>query len=59
MIVLHPRELDPRHPRLPIGGWEEKIHYANLDSVVPKLEGLLPEFKWMSIAAGMPKEWMQ
>lgn len=49
MIVLHPRELDPLHPRLPLRGWEGFVHYANLDGTVPKLKVLLKEMKWTSI----------
>lgn len=49
MVVLHPRELDPEHPRLPLRGWEAKVHYARLDSTVPKLRSLLGEFQWESI----------
>lgn len=49
MLVLHPRELDPMHPKLPIGGWQKSIHYANLNSTVPKLETLLSEKKWTSV----------
>jgi polysaccharide deacetylase family protein (PEP-CTERM system associated) len=49
MVVLHPRELDPEHPRLPLRGWESKVHYARLDTTVPKLRALLDEFEWRSI----------
>lgn len=49
MIVLHPRELDPEHPRLPLSGWAGQVHYASLGSVIPKLHDLLPRFHWTSI----------
>jgi len=49
MIVLHPRELDPAHPRLPLTGWARHAHYAGLRSVVPKLESLLGGWAWGSI----------
>ncbi|MGZ6371665.1 MAG: polysaccharide deacetylase family protein [Bdellovibrionota bacterium] len=49
MVVLHPRELDPAHPRLPLKGWEGWVHYARLGSTIPKLEALLAEGKWTSI----------
>lgn len=49
MIVLHPRELDPSHPRLPLRGWSRRGHYAGLRSTVPKLESLLARWKWGSI----------
>jgi polysaccharide deacetylase family protein (PEP-CTERM system associated) len=49
MVVLHPRELDPAHPRLPLRGWEASVHYARLGSTEPKLRALLREFDWRSI----------
>ncbi len=53
MIVLHPRELDPEHPRLPLQGWAGRVHYARLESVVPKLTDLLPRYSWTSIEHGL------
>jgi polysaccharide deacetylase family protein (PEP-CTERM system associated) len=49
MVVLHPRELDPDHPRLPLKGFERSIHYAQLRTTVPKLNHLLSRFQWRSI----------
>lgn len=49
MVVLHPRELDPDHPRLPLAGWKRWIHYANLGSTLPKLEAILPLYRWRAI----------
>ena len=49
MAVLHPRELDPAHPRLPLKGWEAWLHYARLSTTVPKLEAILRMMKWSSI----------
>jgi polysaccharide deacetylase family protein (PEP-CTERM system associated) len=49
MIVLHPRELDPSHPRLPLTGWARRGHYAGLRSTIPKLEALLARWRWRSI----------
>ncbi len=49
MVVLHPRELDPWHPRLPIYGWEAWVHYVNLDTTVPKLLALSRTFKFLSV----------
>ena len=50
MIVLHPRELDANHPRLPLHGWEAAVHYARLGTVVPKLTTLLGDRPWVGIA---------
>lgn len=52
MIVLHPRELDPAHPRLPLGGWEGWVHYVGLSTVIAKLQSLLRERNWTSIRDG-------
>ena len=49
MLVLHPRELDPNHPRLPLRGWEGQVHYARLGTTVPKLAALLHRWRWCSI----------
>ena len=49
MIVLHPRELDPLHPRLPLRGWEKSVHYARLETTIPKLRRLLSRFRWRSV----------
>lgn len=49
MVVLHPRELDPQHPRLPLQGWESVVHYWNLSSTLPKLHTLLGQMSWGSI----------
>lgn len=50
MAILHPRELDPGHPRLPLKGWEGYVHYARLGSTIPKLESILRGHRWASIA---------
>lgn len=47
MVVLHPRELDPDSPRLPLSGWENYTHHAGLSTVVPKLDKILPRFDWV------------
>ena len=49
MIVLHPRELDPEHPRLPLKSWEGKIHYFALESTIPKLSQILGRFEWQTV----------
>lgn len=52
MMVVHPRELEPGHPRLPLSGIEGRLHYARLGSTLPKLEALLPLYRWTSIREG-------
>ncbi len=40
VIYLHPREIDPDHPRLPLGTVRRFKSYVNLKSTAPKLEWL-------------------
>ena len=56
MLVLHPRELDPAHPRLPLKGWERAVHYAKLETTLPKLECLLKKGNWVSISEAYRSE---
>lgn len=41
IIYIHPREIDPVHPRLPLSRIRSFKSYFNLKSTMPKLEGLL------------------
>jgi polysaccharide deacetylase family protein (PEP-CTERM system associated) len=50
-FYIHPWELDPAQPRLPVS-WKTKIrHYGGLHRTVPRLHALLSEFNFQSIAA--------
>ncbi|MGB7295251.1 MAG: polysaccharide deacetylase family protein [Candidatus Aminicenantales bacterium] len=49
MICLHPREIDPSAPRLPLPPRERFIHYHNIHSTERKLERLLGSFRFVSI----------
>jgi polysaccharide deacetylase family protein (PEP-CTERM system associated) len=40
IIYIHPREIDPNHPRLPLGPWRRFKCYTNLRSTMPKLRWL-------------------
>ncbi|MCH8992505.1 MAG: DUF3473 domain-containing protein, partial [Acidobacteria bacterium] len=43
IYYLHPREIDPGHPRLPMG-WRRRFKsYVNLSSTMPKLRAILAE----------------
>ncbi|HHT9154056.1 MAG TPA: XrtA system polysaccharide deacetylase [Candidatus Hypogeohydataceae bacterium YC40] len=44
MVYLHPWELDPLQPRLPVGGLNRFRHYVNLSKTEEKLRALLKEF---------------
>jgi polysaccharide deacetylase family protein (PEP-CTERM system associated) len=40
VVYIHPWELDPDHPQLPIGGREERVHWLGLRTTEPKLRGI-------------------
>lgn len=49
MCYIHPWEVDPDQPRLPVG-WLTRIrHYRGLDTVLPRLATLLAEFRFTSV----------
>jgi polysaccharide deacetylase family protein (PEP-CTERM system associated) len=49
-FYIHPWELDPDQPRLTVP-WHTKIrHYAGLARTVPRLDRLLSEFRFTSVA---------
>jgi polysaccharide deacetylase family protein (PEP-CTERM system associated) len=44
VFYVHPREIDPSHPRLPMS-WKRRLKsYVNLKSTMPKIERILTEF---------------
>ena len=48
IFYVHPREIDPDHPRLPMN-WKRRFKsYVNLKSTRPKIERLLDEFQFTS-----------
>jgi polysaccharide deacetylase family protein (PEP-CTERM system associated) len=48
VFYIHPREIDPEHPRLPMN-WKRRFKsYVNLESTLPKIERLLSEFQMTS-----------
>lgn len=49
MVYLHPREIDPEHPRLALPLRERFIHYYNIRNTFKKLEKLLIKFQFVSI----------
>jgi len=49
-FYLHPWELDPEQPRLPVS-WKTRIrHYGGLRKMVPRIRTLLTDFHFQSIA---------
>lgn len=49
IVYLHPREIDPRQPRLPLKPKESLIHYFGLRQCAQKLVRLLKKFQFTSI----------
>jgi len=46
VVYLHPREVDPEHPRLPLRLHRRFKSYVNLGSTVPKLKWLCENYKF-------------
>ena len=46
VFYLHPWELDPGQPRLPVAALSRFRHYVNLDRMAGKLSRLLTDFRW-------------
>jgi polysaccharide deacetylase family protein (PEP-CTERM system associated) len=44
VFYIHPREIDPRHPRLPMKASRRFKSYINLESTEPKVRSLLRDF---------------
>lgn len=49
-FYIHPWELDPDHPRIPLPRRVSLTHYFRLGSTVPKLKQLLKEFEFGTLA---------
>jgi polysaccharide deacetylase family protein (PEP-CTERM system associated) len=50
IVYLHPWELDPAQPRLPIRGLSRTRHYVNLGRTARKLDRLLADFEFAPAA---------
>jgi hypothetical protein len=48
-FYLHPWEVDPGQPRVPVGWFSRFRHYTNLDRCEARLERLLAEFAFGSM----------
>jgi len=49
VVYLHPREIDPHQPRMPMPLWQKPILYCNLHSTMAKFKKLLHDFSFGSI----------
>lgn len=56
IFYVHPREIDPEHPRLAMN-WKRRFKsYVNLDSTMPKIERLMQEFSITSFEGLVRRE---
>jgi hypothetical protein len=46
MFYIHPWEVDPQQPRLPVSPITRVRHYAGLSRTLPRIETLLGEFRF-------------
>jgi hypothetical protein len=53
LFYIHPWEVDPGQPRLPVGVVTRLRHYGGLEKTLGHLERLLTEFRFTSVA-----EWL-
>lgn len=49
MFYIHPWEVDPDQPKLPVGLVSRFRHYTGLERTLPRLERLLSEFRFTSV----------
>src|SRR5690242_6781072 len=50
LFYIHPREIDPDHPRLAMNAKRRFKSYVNLRTTEPKLRQILKEFKFKTFA---------
>lgn len=53
MFYIHPWEIDPDQPRLPVGWLTRRRHYSGLERTMGRLKVLLEEFRFTSVS-----DWM-
>lgn len=49
VVYIHPREIDPDHPRLPLGLKRRFKSYVNLHTTMPKLQWLLEHYSFCTM----------
>ncbi len=54
-FYIHPWEVDPDQPRLPVSSLTRIRHYRGLDGTLGRIERLLSEFKFATIASYLPR----
>jgi polysaccharide deacetylase family protein (PEP-CTERM system associated) len=58
-FYIHPWELDPDQPRLPVSRVTRIRHYGGLRRTVPRLERLLSEYRFQAIATTLRSEGLE
>ena len=53
-FYIHPWEIDPGQPRLPVSVLNRIRHYRGLDGALARVDQLLQEFRFSSIASYLP-----
>lgn len=53
-FYIHPWEIDPNQPRLPVSALNRMRHYRGLASALGRIESLLDEFSFGTIASYLP-----
>lgn len=53
-FYIHPWEIDPGQPRLPVSSLNRVRHYRGLEGTLGRIERLLAEFRFGSIAGHLP-----
>jgi polysaccharide deacetylase family protein (PEP-CTERM system associated) len=51
VVYVHPREIDPDHPRLPLAPWRKFKCYTNLHTTLPKLRWLCEHYRFTTMGA--------
>jgi polysaccharide deacetylase family protein (PEP-CTERM system associated) len=54
-FYIHPWEIDPGQPRLPVSGLTRIRHYRGLTGTLARVEQLLAEFSFVNIAEYLPQ----
>lgn len=49
IVYVHPREIDPNQPRMPLSPKRKFKYYVGLDTTLPKLDALLGRFRFASL----------
>ena len=54
-FYIHPWEIDPGQPRLPVSSFNYIRHYRGLNTALARIETLLSEFRFVNISSFLPQ----